>query len=539
MSIVLIRPGFTPTGFDQQCQEPINLGYLAAVLRRDGFDVRILDAEFCDLDADTILDEVASENPEMVGLSIMSEGALPDALTIAEGIREWAAPGAHITAGGQFTTFYTNYLLHVAPAVDSAVLFEGEHVIVELARRVLGSDSWRDTPGLAFRCESDPARVCRSAKAPPIVDLDGLPFPARDLLPKAIQLGIMPAVLSSRGCSGRCSFCTIHQFMRDSSGHAWRARSPGNVVAEIKALADNFRIGEIGFLDDDFIGTPGRGRRRAEAIADRLIEADLDLVYSLECRPDMVQRDVFAKLRDAGLRWVFVGVEGVTPGAERVFNKGISRDVACRALDTLADLGLHADVGFILYHPDATMEEIWEGYQFLKAYGQCDVHAALNRLFVARGTLIRERLLRAGRLRNVGNDVSLGADDYDFVDPRVGVLLAILRVAVFPLFPPWYGAVKGLRRLRAERKFHPAAAQVDERIEQIGVFTTRVDQAVEHCFEEAYAWATGTHHPDMDMLRFSRQLLDHARAEVRTAAEATSCAPFLTAGEHREPAASS
>jgi anaerobic magnesium-protoporphyrin IX monomethyl ester cyclase len=268
MFVTLIRPPFSPTGFDQQFQEPLNLGYLAAVLRREGFKVRLLDAEFCDLNVDAVLQEVANEKPDVVGLSLMSSGGLGSTVKIARGIREWAAPKAHITVGGHFATYRTEYLLRLAPEVDSAVLYEGENVIAELVRRCVEGGDWRAAPGIAFR--KDPGSdsdggVYRTEKASPILDLDGLPFPARDLLPRAIQLGIMPAVLSSRGCSGACSFCTIHKFMRVSSGRAWRGRSPANVMAEIRALVENFRVGEVGFLDDDFIGTRAEGMPRARA----------------------------------------------------------------------------------------------------------------------------------------------------------------------------------------------------------------------------------------------------------------------------------
>lgn len=529
MSILLIRPPFLQTGFDQQFQEPLNLCYLAAVLRRDGFDVRLLDAEFSEMSSEQILEEVAGDGPTLIGLSVMSEGALAGTMEICDGLRRWAAPNAHVTVGGHFATFNTEYLLRMAPEIDSAVLFEGENVISELARHVVGkTGDWRLTPGIAYLSDGPGSGLRRTAPAPPLLDLDDLPPPARDLLPKAIQLGLSPAVLSSRGCSGRCSFCTIHSFMRHSSGTAWRGRSGENVLAEIRMLTENFRVGEIGFLDDDYIGTRNAGRTRAADIAERILRAKLDIIYNIECRPDMIERDLFAKLRDSGLRSVFVGVESVSANAIRVFNKGTSRDVACRAMDTLADLGLDADVGFILYHPYATLEEIREGYAFLKRYGQLDVHTALNRLFIAPGAPIRERLIAEGRLRDVASPTAMGNEEYEYADPRVGVLLAVLRVAVFPIFPGWYHALKEFRRLRAERKFHEDARAIDERMARLQRFDTDVCHVVEGCFEEAYVYADTGGQPDTDMLGFSRRLMRQARDAVASAAETTSCTDCLT-----------
>ena len=230
MCTVLVRPPFIPTGFDQQFQEPLNLCYLAAVLRRDGFDVHLLDAELCGVDTPAILRTIADEQPKVVGVSLMSDGGLAETLHIVKGVRQWAAPDAHIMVGGQYATFNAEYLFRMAPEIDSVVRFEGENVISLLTRTILSKGNWRETPGIAFRANGKSASVHRTQKAPPITDLNQLPFPARDLLPRAIQLGLSPAVLSSRGCTGRCSFCTIHGFMRESSGMAWRGRSPQNVV---------------------------------------------------------------------------------------------------------------------------------------------------------------------------------------------------------------------------------------------------------------------------------------------------------------------
>ena len=530
MSIMLIRPPFEPTGFDQQFQEPLNLGYLAAVLRREGFDVRLVDAEFCGLDTPAILNEVATEQPALVGVSLMSARNAGAALDLVEGIREWAAPAAHITAGGHFATFHADYLLRMAPGLDCIVLFEGEAVIADLARRVLSGTPWPETPGLALRDGRGPsARICRTDRAKPIADLDTLPYPARDLLPRAIQQGLSPVVLSSRGCCGACSFCTIHTFMQQAGGRPWRGRSPRNVVDEIQNLVDHFHIGEVGFLDDDFIGTKTEGRRRAAAIADLLLERRLDIIYNIECRPDMVERELFARLKESGLRSVFIGIEGVTPAAIQAFHKGINRDLADRALQILRDLDLDADVGFILYYPDATLEEVWEGYEFLKRHGQCDVHTALNRLFVVPGAPILEQLRQEGRLREVGSDAALGVYEYDYADRRVGVLLAILRVAVLPLFTTWYNALKAFRRLRADRKFRADAEAAGARLDQIRAFTASIDRVVERCFEEAYGRTSGQAEPDGDLLQWARRLQGDARTAMQAAARATSSTEFLAA----------
>jgi len=241
----------------------------------------------------------------------------------------------------------------------------------------------------------------------------------------------------------------------------------------------------------------------------------------------MIGRDLFAKLRDSGLRSVFVGVEGVTEAAIRTFHKGVSKARVCGALDTLSDLGLEFDVGYILYHPYCTLPEVWEGYQFLKSYGQCDVHTVLNRMFAAPGAPIHERLVGEGRLSGPDR-LSPRSNEYEFLDRRVAVLLSILRVAVFPVFPCWYAAIKEYRKLRAETKFSDDPLAAAARMTRLKSFTRGVDRAVEGCFEDAFRFAAQESSHDGDMLIFARRLKDEVLSQAGSLAQSNSCDECLS-----------
>ena len=52
--------------------------------------------------------------------------------------------------------------------------------------------------------------------------------------------------MSSRGCPGKCIFCTSSNFW----GHNFRARSPENVIEEMKQLIKDYGIKEFQFIDD-------------------------------------------------------------------------------------------------------------------------------------------------------------------------------------------------------------------------------------------------------------------------------------------------
>jgi radical SAM superfamily enzyme YgiQ (UPF0313 family) len=78
----------------------------------------------------------------------------------------------------------------------------------------------------------------------------GLPLktvlPARYLLPKRKYLGV-PTVIASRGCTNKCSFCSIHHIWNNNPHH----RPVHEVINEIKVLKTN----KVLFLDPNIIVT--------------------------------------------------------------------------------------------------------------------------------------------------------------------------------------------------------------------------------------------------------------------------------------------
>lgn len=94
-------------------------------------------------------------------------------------------------------------------------------------------------------------------KRRPLVKLDTLPFPARDLFPlknyfetKLIHSPVNhkhTPIISSRGCPMACSFCSVPLFLN----RTFRTRSPKNIVDEMQECKNKFGITEFYFMDDN------------------------------------------------------------------------------------------------------------------------------------------------------------------------------------------------------------------------------------------------------------------------------------------------
>ncbi len=171
-------------------------------------------------------------------------------------------------------------------------------------------------PGLAARA-ADGRLLCGQPR-PPIEDLDKLPFPARDLVPRDAyfnpKLGARPftAVLSSRGCPHRCRYCVPNalSFARELEGRRAadgqkpraRLRSAANVIAELEELAAG-GYKAISFIDDEFVWS---AERTAEICA---VLGRLGFRWGCLARPDYINEKTAAALAAAKCRYVDLGVE--------------------------------------------------------------------------------------------------------------------------------------------------------------------------------------------------------------------------------------
>src|ERR1035437_9852853 len=145
--------------------------------------------------------------------------------------RRGSLPPAGRGGGGPVVQAYKARLFDEVPELDLAVKGEGERVFCDL----LGGARVEQLSGVLYRANGG---VAERPDSPEIAYIDGLPFPAYDLVDLdlyARQLSYtynhrrQGILLTSRGCVYHCTYCFTH----------WknvRLRSATSVFAEIEYL---------------------------------------------------------------------------------------------------------------------------------------------------------------------------------------------------------------------------------------------------------------------------------------------------------------
>lgn len=393
-----------------QDQDNLGLRYLTAAVRRAGFRAEIMTYT---AEPQPLLDLVARTRPDVIGFSLIFQYMAPDFGRVIAALREQGVP-AHITIGGHYPSFDFAEVLRRIPGIDSVVRFEGEATLVELMQKLHDGEDWRGIKGIAFRRDDEPVS---NPLRPPIEDLDTLPWPERsDIDYRAKDLSTA-SVLASRGCPWNCNFCSIRPFYEAQGGALRRLRDPDAVVAELAEL--HFERGARIFLfqDDDFLATGARARDWADSIARGLVATGLagKIAFKISCRSDEIRADTIRRLMAAGLTHIYMGVENGDEQGLKHMNKMITPGQHLKAGETLKELGLSFDFGFMLLEPYSTTDTVRTNIEFLDRFvGDGWAVASFCRTLPYAGTPLKRRLEAEGRMLGTSFE-----PDYRFLDPKL------------------------------------------------------------------------------------------------------------------------
>ena len=250
---------------------------------------------------------------------------------------------------------------------------EGEYAIVDLARYLIRKEKTLPIPGVWLRDTGPGSKGLVKGEARPLIaDLDGVPEPALDHLDAAEENspihfvdGCAP-VLASKGCYGRCTFCSIQRFYRSCPGKLWRGREAGRIAAEVEKLTRLTSLRKVTFIDENFMGPGKAGQQHAQGVAAALKERGLPLQFNFGCRSSDISAETIRMLKQAGLAAVTLGIESMAVETLQVFNKMTTPQMNSAAIDLLEKEQIYTEITFIFFHPLSTIAEIQENLRFVE-----------------------------------------------------------------------------------------------------------------------------------------------------------------------------
>lgn len=395
-------------------------GYAAAMLGSKGHEVEIIEGYLDGLSYEDIERRITAAGPDLLGVHLVYQWQNDlELFKFLERVKQ-VGPSPYVTVYGFYPTFAFEEILLSCPAIDSVILGEPELTFAELAELLLKGGGPSDLPGLAVR---DQAGSIVGMRREPVADLDSIPFPVRtEAMFRLPEVNIQ----GSRGCYGKCTFCYINPFYGPAS--CWRARSPENIVMEIDKIVAEQGRKEFYFTDPNFFGPGERGQKRALHLASLLKTRGIQ--FGIEARVNDIHEETIGVLVEAGLRHILVGLES---GCDRTLgrmNKMTSVAQNEKALAVLRRHGLEPNIGFIMFEPDASLEDVRANFEFLRRNGLLEnlpitANVLSHHQIILRGTPAYKKFKEQGRLKSSFSSAYEAVPV--FVDHRVEALSRVVR----------------------------------------------------------------------------------------------------------------
>ncbi len=363
MNILLIKPPHREIyrDFKSVATEypPLGLAYIAAVLEKNKFAVKIIDMPVEEITEEQLAALLKDFRPAVIGITATTP-TIGYSLKLA-GLCKKELPDSVIVMGGPHATAVPEQVVSDGN-VDVVVRGEGEFSFLEVAEAVKGGRDFAGIKGISYKNGS---KIIHNEKRGLIENLDELPFPARHLLPMEKYFYVdakawpMTTVFTSRGCPGMCLYCSAHL----TFGRGFRSRSAKNVVDELEHLArEGFK--EIHFLDDTFT----LDRSRALEICDEIKKRNLNFFWCCPngVRVNTVDAELLKRMKEAGCYSLAFGFES---GNQQILNnvkKGITLEQSRKAIKLAKKAGIETWGFFMMGLPGDTEQTVRDTINFAK-----------------------------------------------------------------------------------------------------------------------------------------------------------------------------
>jgi hypothetical protein len=282
---------------------------------------------------DDLAPRLRADGARVVGISVCFPGQLQPAYAFGLALKR-LLPDVHLTWGGpgvtQLLLRHSGHdLARALGPFDSAVLFEGEHTLLQLVRAVESGASLRDIPNVVTRdrllgARYVPGHSSEDLRQLPAPDFDGLP------LDKYFSPVLVLPYDPTRGCYwGKCTFC--HYGLAEVGTASYRERPVETALAHLAALREKYGTRYV-YLSQDSVAP-----KTLLKLADGIAERGLDVKWATDLKAEKyLNADRAARLKRGGAIACAIGVESGNDRVLQLIDKGAPVAVVAEVMRNLA-----------------------------------------------------------------------------------------------------------------------------------------------------------------------------------------------------------
>jgi anaerobic magnesium-protoporphyrin IX monomethyl ester cyclase len=306
--------------------------------------------------------ESAGEQP-VLGVTVMPGPQLEQAVPLCRDLKK-SYPHLLIVWGGYFPTQHWQSCLS-SSFVDVVIRGHGELAFLEFVdQSMTGKTDLASIPGLAYR-DSNGQPVTNSLAAIP--HPERLPqwnferIPVQRYLRNTFLGSHTLGYHSSYGCPFFCNFCAVVNMVNGR----WLPQSAKTVADNMDAYHNEWGVNAVEFNDNNFFTS----QSRVEEFSDRIM--NLDMAWWGEGRVDTLQmysEKTWRKMRDSGLRMVFMGAESGSNETLKRMRKGgkMSVEKTLEMAKLMRSWNIVPEFSFVLGNPPDPEEDIRQTIAFIR-----------------------------------------------------------------------------------------------------------------------------------------------------------------------------
>ena len=335
---------------------PLGLGYVAAITKKYGSQVKIIDgsAAYADYSHEEMVKMCEDFKADAVGV-VFTTSHIYQAYDLVNKLKKLNIP---ILGGGYHASKFPEEILE--RGVDIALRGDTDRTIVELLDYLEGKIKLEDIKGISYVKDG---KIVHKVPQIPIANLDEIPYPDREAFiledfgktPKEIRIA-MSTIITSRGCPFECSFCA-------SQKTGYRYRSAENIIGEIRQVKERYGVTNFYFLDD----TININRKRLIELCDALKKENI--TWRCNGRFDLMDEELLIKMKESGCKHISFGVESGDNYVLSRMKKRLTTEKILEKAKLVHGVGINQTVNFMFGFPYEKPEHIDNTIKLIKQLG--------------------------------------------------------------------------------------------------------------------------------------------------------------------------
>lgn len=347
---------------------PLGISYLAAVLKKEGVDVKICCQDIFHYSNEELAKLfLENQNYDLIGIGFLAARFKETIVDLCATVNKFKK-NAWLVLGANGPTPIPEYVLEKTKA-DIIVMGEAEETITELLRYKLENRDLSQIKGIAYRNNGN---TVINERRELIRDLDSIPFPEWSLFPMERYTTCLRlyhtskddktlGISTSRGCINRCNFC-----YRMEKGI--RFRSIENVIKEIKILKERYGITYFQIRDELFIFS----KKRIFEFYEALKKNNLKIKFHCSARVDIFDEEIAICLKKSGCTFLNFGMESSDQQVLNLIKKNTTVEQNIKAAEITKKIGIGLGLNFIWGNKGDTEESLRNNVKLIKKYNTYD-----------------------------------------------------------------------------------------------------------------------------------------------------------------------